>query len=327
MIYKYMQAEQKIVDCDEEGIRLDKFLSINIDNLSRSQVQDLIENGKVSAEGKVINNSAHKTKVTSYFIDLSEIKNKPNHLESYDFPLEIIFEDEYLMVLNKPAGLTVHPGAGNYDKTLANALVHYSKDNLSKIGGEFRPGIVHRLDRDTTGLIIIAKDDETHRLLSEALALREIHRYYLVLTFGCPNLLAGTIKTYVAKHKHDHSRMVITKATGKEAITHYVLKENFLDGKFSLLECKLDTGRTHQIRIHMNYKGFPVIGDQTYNENQNKYLARLSPELKDLVTSFPRQALHAYRLEFIHPITDELLEFEIDLPEDMQKLCQNLEAH
>lgn len=312
--------------CEEIGIRLDKFLSANLSNLSRTQVQELIESGQVKSKEQLITNPASKTKLTTYEVNINYIKAKPEHLLPYDLSLDVIFEDEYLLVLNKPSGLTVHPGAGNYDKTLANALIHYSKNNLSTCGGEFRPGIVHRLDKDTSGLIIIAKDDEAHRLLAEQLARREIKRYYLALVFGAPTLRAGTIKTHIAKHKHDHTKMVITKAHGREAITHYVVKEIFLDGKFSLLECKLDTGRTHQIRVHLNYKGFPVVGDQLYNDGQNKYLTRMSSELKDLVGSFKRQALHAYKLEFIHPITDELMEFEIDLPEDMQQLCQELET-
>lgn len=319
--------EKQIIECDEEGIRLDKFLTLHLNHLSRSQVQELITENQVKCEGKIITNPSTKTKLTSYEINADYIKPKPTHLLPYDFPLDIVFEDEYLMVLNKPTGLTVHPGAGNYDKTLANALVHYAQDNLSKIGGDFRPGIVHRLDKDTTGLIIIAKDDETHKLLSAALSERDIKRHYIALVFGCPELLAGTIKTHIAKYKHDHSKMVVTKASGKEAITHYVVKEPLLDGKFSLIECKLDTGRTHQIRVHLHYKGFPVVGDQIYNEAQSKYLAKLSPSLKSLVNNFKRQALHAYKLEFIHPITDELMEFEIDLPQDIQELCQELEKH
>lgn len=319
--------EKQIIECEEEGIRLDKYLSMHLSHLSRSQVQELITAKQVICEGKIITNSSAKTKLTNYEVNTGYIQPKPTHLLPYDFPLNIVFEDEYLMVLNKPTDLIVHPGAGNYDKTLANALVHYAKDNLSSLGGDFRPGIVHRLDRDTTGLIIIAKDDNTHRLLSAALSERNIKRHYLALVFGYPDLLAGTIKTYIAKYKHDHSKMVVTKSSGKEAITHYIVKEKLLNGKFCLIECKLDTGRTHQIRVHLHYKGFPVVGDQLYNEAQNKYLARLSPDLKTLVTNFKRQALHAYKLEFIHPITNELMKFEIDLPQDIQELCQKLEKH
>jgi 23S rRNA pseudouridine1911/1915/1917 synthase len=313
------------ITSEEEGIRIDKFLSSQLEDISRGQIQELITNGQVKLEGIAVKSVSNKTKLGNYEINLQQLKEKPNHLEAYDFPLEIIFEDEYLLVINKPNGLTVHPGAGNHNQTMANALIHYSKDNLSTIGGEFRPGIVHRLDKDTSGLIIVAKDDHTHQLLSEALAKRDIKRFYLALTFGCPLLKAGTIKTFVAKHKHDHTKMVVTRATGKEAITHYVVKQEIAAGKFSLLECKLDTGRTHQIRIHMHHKGFPLIGDPLYNENQLKYLNRLSPEKKEIVNSFKRQALHAYRLEFIHPISGELLEFKLDLPKDMQDLCQKLE--
>ncbi|MGB4191359.1 MAG: RluA family pseudouridine synthase [Rickettsiales bacterium] len=312
------------VNCEEVGIRLDKFLNGCLDNLSRTQIQELISIGSVSCAGQLITNPSQKTKITTYDINLDAIKIKPNHLVPYDFPLDIVYEDEYLMVINKPTDLTVHPGAGNYDKTLANALVHYAKGNLSTFGGKFRPGIVHRLDKDTTGLLIIAKDDHTHQLLSEALANREIKRHYLALVFGAPILQAGTIKTYLAKHHHDHSKMVITKAQGKEAITHYVVKETFLQGKFSLIECKLDTGRTHQIRLHLHYKNLPVVGDQLYNENQGKHLLKLDQKTKSLVTSFKRQALHAYQLTFMHPITEELMEFELDLPSDMQNLCHEL---
>ncbi len=317
--------EKLIIECDENGIRLDKYLSLAISDLSRTQIQELISAGGVRFNGDEINNPSAKTKFGSYEVDLSLAKIKPSHLAPYDFPLNIIYEDDYLMVLNKPAGLTVHPGAGNYDKTLANALVAYAKENLSKLGGEFRPGIVHRLDKDTSGLMIIAKDDQTHQILSENLSEREIKRLYLALVYGSPELKAGTIKTFVAKDFHDHTKMVITKGTGKEAITHYVVYEEIAENKFSLIECKLDTGRTHQIRIHLNYKGFPVVGDPVYNSSKAKYLSRMDEETKKIVSSFPRQALHAYRLEFTHPITEEIMEFEIDLPEDMKELCQKLE--
>lgn len=318
--------EISTIICEEAGIRLDKFLSSNLPSLSRNQVQELIVAGQVIANEKIIKNPSTKTKITSYEVNISYIKPKPTHLEPYNFPLNIVFEDDYLMVINKPSGLTVHPGAGNYDQTLANALVHYAKDNLSKLGGDFRPGIVHRLDKDTTGLIIIAKDDETHRFLSEALSKRDIKRSYLALVYGTPELLAGTIKTKIAKHRHDHTRMVVTNGNGKEAITHYVVKKKIIGGKFSLLECKLDTGRTHQIRVQLHYKGFPVVGDQVYNEAQRKHLTKISPEITNLVSSFNRQALHAYKLEFIHPINEESMSFEINLPEDIEKLCLKLET-
>ena len=310
---------------DEIGERLDKFLSNHLSHLSRTQVQKMIESEGVTCEGKIITNPALRIKIAEYMVDLSKIIERPSGLKPYDFPLNIVYEDEYLLVINKPAGLTVHPGAGNFDQTLANALIAYAKDGLSTLGGEFRPGIVHRLDKDTSGLIVVAKDDQTHQMLSEALSEREVKRHYLALVFGCPELLSGTIKTYIAKHKHDHTKMVVTKATGREAITHYTIKKSFPTKKFSLLECRLDTGRTHQIRVHMNHKLLPIVGDQVYHENQAKYLTRLSPELKELVTNFKRQALHAYQLSFVHPMTDELLEFEIDLPEDIQELCQALE--
>lgn len=313
------------INCDQPGIRLDKFLSFHLDNISRSQIQGLILSGKVEEEnGIIITNSATKTKICSYLVDTNHIKTRSSELKPYDTPLDIVYEDEYLLVINKPAGLTVHPGAGNYDKTLANALIAYSQ-NLSTIAGTFRPGIVHRLDKDTSGLIIVAKDDETHNLLSHALSLREIKRYYLALVFGCPNILAGTIKTYVEKHRNDHSKMVVTRASGKEAITHYNVLKTFAKNNLSLLECKLDTGRTHQIRVQLHYKHLPVVGDQLYNEGQNKYINKLTLEHKLLIDSMKRQALHAYKLEFTHPITEEEMIFEIDLPEDMKKICQELE--
>ena len=318
-----MQEKVNII-AEETGVRLDKFLTAQLDDLSRAQIQELIKIGQVTNNGVALIHSSTKVKPGVYEVDLSRIKVKSNILEAYDFPLDIVFEDEYLLVINKPAGLTVHPGAGNHNQTLANALIHYSKDNLSTIAGEFRPGIVHRLDKDTSGLLVVAKNDKTHQCLSEALARREIKRHYLALVFGHPILQAGTIKTYVAKHKHDHTKMVVTRATGKEAITHYIVKQKFLEGKFSLLECKLDTGRTHQIRVQLHHKGFPLIGDPLYNDAQNKYLSRMSLQLKELVGAFERQALHAYKLGFTHPITNELLEFIIDLPEDIQKLCQKL---
>lgn len=317
-----MQA--KIIS-ETSGDRIDKFLSSHLNDLSRNQIQNLILAGQVSCQGLTILNPAAKTKEAVYEVNLAKIKQKPSNLEAYDLPLEIVFEDDYLLVINKPPYLTVHPGAGNYDKTLANALIAYS-ENLSKLGGDFRPGIVHRLDKDTSGLLIIAKDDDTHRLLSEALSLREIKRYYLALVFSQPTLKAGTIKTNLVKHKHDHTKMVICKSSGKEAITHYSLLQTYLDNKFSLLECKLDTGRTHQIRAHLNYKGLPIVGDPVYKDTI-KYLVRLPAEVKNIINSFNRQALHAYRLEFIHPITEELMEFKIDLPEDIKELIKKIETY
>lgn len=319
-----MQENLIIIESQVKGERLDKFLASMLEGYSRSQVQELIIAGQVFYDKKIITNPASKTQIGPYKINLSYLKTKPSHLVPYDFSLNVVYEDEYLMVINKPAELIVHPGAGNFDKTLANALIHYAKGNLSSVAGEFRPGIVHRLDKDTSGLIMIAKDDQTHKYLSEALALREIKRQYLALVFGSPSLLAGTIKTKIAKNKRDHSKMIVTKATGKDAITHYVLQETLPDKKFSIIECQLDTGRTHQIRVHLNYKGLPVVGDQTYNDGQTKYLLRLTDEAKTLVSSFKRQALHAYRLKFVHPITDELMEFEIDLADDIKELWQQL---
>ncbi len=312
------------IECNEVGTRLDKFLSMYLENFSRSQIQNLISSNQVFYNSICVNNSSCKTKLGTYLINLSSIKQRPDHLEPYNFPLNIVFEDEYLLVINKPAGLTVHPGAGNYNQTLANALIFYTKNNLSKIGGEFRPGIVHRLDKDTSGLIIVAKDDHTHQLLSGLLAEKEIKRYYVALAYGCPELKAGTIKTFLAKDFYDHTKVVVTKKQGREAITHYVLLDNFKNNMFSLIECRLETGRTHQIRVHLNYKGFPIVGDPVYNSAQNKYHARLSPEVKEAVSAFPRQALHAYKLEFIHPITAEDLSFTIELPEDFEQLCQEL---
>lgn len=312
------------IDCKEENMRLDKFLTQELSHLSRTQIKGLIDSGNVKENEAIITNPASKTRLARYHIDTSSINFKPSTLQPYNFPLDIIFEDEYLLVINKPSGLTVHPGAGNFDQTLANALVAYSKDKLSKIGGEFRPGIVHRLDKDTSGLIIVAKDDHTHQLLSDLLSERSIKRYYLALVMGSPELMAGTIKTFVAKHHHDHTKMVVTKSSGKEAITHYVLLDSSESKKFSLLECKLDTGRTHQIRIHLNYKNLPIIGDPVYNDSQAKYLVRMPEETREIVSNFPRQALHAYKLEFIHPILEEVMEFEIDLPTDMSSLWQEL---
>ena len=317
--------QEEIIATEEDvGMRLDKFLCKSLTNFSRNQIQELISVQAVECDGKVIDSPGAKTRLGVYSVNIEAIKQKPSHLEPFEFPLDIIYEDEYLLILNKPAGISVHPGAGNFDKTLANALVYYAKDKLSSLGGEFRPGIVHRLDKDTSGLLIIAKDDETHQRLSEALAEREIKRYYMAVVFGAPELKAGTIKTHIAKQNYDHSKMVVTKATGKEAITHYNVLKTSPDKKFSILECKLDTGRTHQIRVHLDYKGFPLVGDKVYINSKQKYLSKLLQEQKDIVNSFQRQALCAYKLEFIHPILDELMEFEIDFPKDIQELCCQL---
>jgi 23S rRNA pseudouridine1911/1915/1917 synthase len=307
----------------DAGKRLDKYLSENIIELSRSRIQGLIEEKSVKINQKIIDNSNYKTCLSDEItIELPEAK--PSKLSAKtDITLDVVFEDKYLMVINKQAGLTVHPGAGNFDDTLVNALIARLGENLSSINGVLRPGIVHRLDRDTTGLILIAKTDEAHQSLSAQLKEREIKRIYHAVVWNKPDIKVGKIATSIARSKVDRTKMSIYKTFGKQAVTHYTLLNVYFEGILSLLEFRLETGRTHQIRVHAEHKKMPLLGDKTYSgqPSMRKY-GKLPEKIKNVVLEFPRQALHAKKIEFTHPINGKLMKFEIDYPKDMKELLK-----
>ena len=231
-----------------------------------------------------------------------------------------MFEDDDLLVINKPANLTVHPGAGNHCDTLVNALLFTHQGRLSEISGELRPGIVHRLDRDTTGLMLVAKNDLAHRNLVEQLQKREVKRNYLAFIYGAMDPLKGRIEGNIARSNRDRTKMTVSQNRGRCAITNYETKEIFLGGFISLVECRLATGRTHQIRLHLEWKKHSLIGDKTYNSCKKTAPQNLDEETKTFIENFPRQALHSYKIGFLHPRTGKEMSFEIPLPEDLKKL-------
>jgi len=283
----------------EQGVRVDQFLVEKLSNMSRSQIQRLIKEGCVTVNGKAVKAGQKLNQHGMVACTLPE--PKPLALEREAIPLTILYEDHSLLVVDKPAGMVVHPGAGNSSGTLVNALLHHCK-NLSGIGGVYRPGIVHRLDKDTSGLLIVAKDDLSHTRLSEQLKERTLERTYLALVHGQFDVEEGVIHAPIGRHHIDRKKMWVNHR-GKEAITFYRIVERFETSTF--LEVRLKTGRTHQIRVHMAYLHHPLVGDRRYGGKQEKFL--------------PRQALHASTLTFTHPLKGTLMSFTSPLPEDMKE--------
>jgi len=308
----------------EVGIRLDKFLAEKFlqikPEITRSKVLHLFEEKVVSDQkNKTLETPSQKTKLgEKFFVTLGDAK--PSHLIAKDIPFEIVFEDDDLLVINKPAGLTVHPGTGNQDNTLVNALLFTHKDKLSNISGELRPGIVHRLDKDTSGLMLVAKNDFTHQALSEKLRLRDIKRTYLAFIFGVLNPSKGRIDKNILRSKTNRLKMTVSRTFGRVAITNYETKEVFADGFASLVECRLDTGRTHQIRVHLESLKHSIIGDQLYNSCKKLTPNTFHSGAKNCIEKFPRQALHSYKIAFTHPRSEEEMSFEIPLPDDLKNL-------
>lgn len=309
-----MESLEIIITEELQGLRIDKAIAEGL-SMSRSKVQKLFDAGMITINGKVISkkdcNSIIGDKI---IVDIPE--KAISTTNPAEIPLDIIFEDEHLIILNKQAGLTVHPGAGNHDDTLVNALMHHYGSDLSSLGGVDRPGIVHRLDRDTTGLMIVAKSDKAHEKLSKMLELKQIKRAYKALIWGVPNVLEDAIITNIDRARSDRKKMAACREPkGKRAVTHYKILQSW--DKISLAECILETGRTHQIRVHMSHIGHSVLGDQTYGNNTRKILHNCSGGLKDYLENFQRQALHSYLLAFTHPITLKELRFESELPKDI----------
>ncbi|MBX9977777.1 MAG: RluA family pseudouridine synthase [Alphaproteobacteria bacterium] len=288
--------------------------------LTRNTFQRLIEAGALFLENTPITKCNIKVTEGTYSLSIPDLT--PSHILPKAMPMDIIFHDEDIIVINKPAYLSVHPGAGNSDHTLVNGLLHEFGESLSGIGGIQRPGIVHRLDKDTSGLMVIAKNDLAHQKLSAQFEDRTLSRTYIAFVFGIPSPRKGTIETHIARHPTHRQKMAVSKgARGKIAITHYKVLERFMIDEnpifsFSKVECKLQTGRTHQIRVHMHHMGHPIIGDPVYGKST------LSKKWPEIIKNFPRQALHAAALQFAHPRTNELMTFSAPLPDDMLRLAQ-----
>jgi 23S rRNA pseudouridine1911/1915/1917 synthase len=300
-------------------------------------VQALIREGQITINGVVVT-EAKKKLAEGDHIALAMPEPEPAEPEGEDIPLSILYEDDDLIVIDKPAGLVVHPGAGNWTGTLVNALIHHCGASLSGIGGVRRPGIVHRLDKDTSGVLVVAKNDRAHRSLSEAFAdhgrTGDLERAYDALVWGAPSRMHGTIDAALGRSTSDRTKQAVVREDredARHAITHFSIQERFGEksdatAMASLVECRLETGRTHQIRVHMAHIGHPLVGDRDYGRAFFTKANVLPPALGDTVRNFPRQALHARLLAFRHPISDELMHFEAPLPEDFVELIDGFRS-
>lgn len=324
-------ADGLTVPAEAAGQRLDQWLAAALGpDLSRSRVQALIRQGAVTVAGKLAEEPKRKL-TAGETVEIVLPEPEPAEPEGEDIPLDILFEDDELIVINKPAGLVVHPGAGNWTGTLVNALIHHCGDSLSGIGGVRRPGIVHRLDKDTSGVLVAAKTDRAHKALSEAFADHgrdgDLERAYVALVWGAPQLPTGTVDAALGRASDRTRRAVVPigRDDARHAVTHFTVEGRFgvqKDGSFTAaqVECRLETGRTHQIRVHMAHIGHPLIGDRDYGQAFRTKANRLPEPLSSLVSAFPRQALHARLLAFRHPATHILMRFEAPMPADMAAL-------
>ena len=296
------------------GWRLDRALADAVPTLSRERLKVLIASGQVSGPDGLARDPARKAAAGTRF-RIAVPDPVPAHNEAQDIPLNVVFEDEHLIVIDKVAGLVVHPAAGNLDGTLVNALLHHCQGSLSGIGGVARPGIVHRIDKDTSGLMIAAKTDRTHEGLARQFKAHSIDRRYKAIVGGRPNPSAGTVDAPLARSAQNRKKVAIV-AGGKRAVTHFSLLRPLMDA--ALVECRLETGRTHQVRVHMASIGHALLGDPVYGRTKPAHRALLE------TLNFRRQALHAARLGFIHPITSHALSFDSEMPADMQELFNKL---
>ncbi|MEA2782727.1 MAG: rRNA synthase [Rhodospirillaceae bacterium] len=313
------------VNPEDAGERLDRFLARRLAGLSRSRLKQLIEAGCVSAGGATLSDPSQRVKPGQIFT-VAVPDPTPATPEGQAIDLAIVYEDEDLIVVDKPAGMVVHPAPGNPDRTLVNALIAHCGASLSGIGGERRPGIVHRLDKDTSGLIVAAKNDATHQALAADFAARRIERRYLALVWGCPSPREGEITGAIGRHPVDRKRMAVVKRGGKAALTRYRVME-VLGLSASLVECRLATGRTHQIRVHMAATGHSLLGDPVYGRETADRRARLGPSGRAALAGFHRQALHAASLGFVHPRTKAPLSFESPLPDDLARLIKAMKTN
>jgi 23S rRNA pseudouridine1911/1915/1917 synthase len=314
-----------IVELDENNLRVDVFINKREKTISRTRIKNLILKEKLKLNDETINNPSKRLS-TGDKVNLQIPEPKEASLKPYDFKLEIVYEDEDLLVINKPAGIIMHPGAGNYDKTIVNALMHYNKDSLSTIGDELRPGIVHRIDKDTSGLIVIAKNNESHENLSYQFSEHSITRVYKLLIWGKLRPSSGKIDTFITRSSKNRQMMEVSSSKGKRAITNYKTIEVFENDKtptLSLVECRLETGRTHQIRVHMTYMGNSIMGDGKYKKKY-KRLKNIDTNLENLIYKLDRQFLHAQTIGFLHPKTSKEMIFTSILPLELENILKLL---
>ena len=310
-----------IVGKEENNLRVDVFINKKEELISRTRIKNLILKRKLKLNNQIINNPSKKV-LTGDKINLKIPEPKKTSLKPYNFKLDIVYEDKDLLVLDKPAGIIMHPGAGNYDETIVNALIYNKKDVLSNIGDELRPGIVHRIDKNTSGLVVIAKNNIVHENLSRQFSKHSIKRIYQLLIWGKLRPSSGRIDTYITRSSKNRQMMEVSNSKGKRAITNYKTIELFENDQiptFSLVECSLETGRTHQIRVHMKYMGNSIIGDDKYKKKYKK-IKNINVNLEKQITNLNRQFLHANTLGFIHPKTNKEMIFSSILPHELQKI-------
>lgn len=296
------------VSPEEAGVRIDKYLAEQLPDITRSYLQKLLKDGSVQMNGKPVKTST-KT-AAGAVIELTIPEPEEPEILPEDIPLDILYEDSDVILINKPKDMVVHPAAGHYTGTLVNALMYHCKGDLSGINGVLRPGIVHRIDKDTTGVLIVCKNDKAHNALAEQLKEHSITRKYRAIVCGNLKEDEGTVDAPLGRHPQDRKKMAIVRTGGKRAVTHYRVLERF--GNYTYIECQLETGRTHQIRVHMASLGHPLLGDEVYGRVKSPF-------------KLEGQTLHAMVLGFIHPTTGEYMEFEAPLPEYFEKLLRKLE--
>tara|TARA_B100001564_G_C20571358_1_gene638514 strand:+ start:65 stop:1045 length:981 start_codon:yes stop_codon:yes gene_type:complete len=313
------------VDMKNNGKRLDIFLSENIKNFTRSYLKKIIENKQVKLNTSILTAPSTKIKDKDEIV-INIIDKKVENLKPKKIKLDTIYEDKDILVINKPKGMVVHPGAGNYENTLVNALIYKYKKGLSNINGTLRPGIVHRIDKETSGLLVIAKNNLAHANLGNQFSKHSIKRRYICLSWGVVRPLDGKIITLITRDKKNRQLMTVSDFNGKKAVTNYKTLEvfNIKDiPKISLIECRLETGRTHQIRVHLKYKGASLLGDKQYGKKNIKF-KKINSDFFQKLNELSGQALHAKTLEFAHPITKKWMSFSSDLPEGFKKILKLL---
>jgi len=314
-----------LINSKNNGKRLDVFLSQEITEFTRSYLKKLIEKNKVKLNKSIITSPSTKLK-TNDQVSINIVEKQNQNILPKNIKLEVIFEDKDILIINKPKGMVVHPGAGNYENTLVNALLYKYKNTLSNINGVLRPGIVHRIDKETSGLLVIAKNNLTHANLGKQFSEHTIERKYQCLVWGVVRPLHGRVETLIARNKRNRQLMTVSEVNGKKAVTNYkTLKVyNIKDiPRISLIECKLETGRTHQIRVHLKYKGASLLGDKQYGKKNIKF-KKINNEFFAKLNDLNGQALHAQTLGFIHPTKKKMIKFESKLPLDFKKMLDLL---
>ena len=310
---------------NDKNLRVDVFITKKENDISRTRIKNLILDKKLKLNNKTLQDPSKKISVGDILeLEIPDPKNAS--LKPYKYKLDISYEDEDLIVLNKPAGIVMHPGAGNFDNTIVNALINYDKDSLSSIGDELRPGIVHRIDKNTSGLVVIAKNNKTHEHLSNQFSKHSITRIYQLLIWGKIRPSKGKIETLITRSSKNRQMMEVSTIKGKKAITNYKTIETFENKNtptLSLLECKLETGRTHQIRVHMNYLGNSIVGDDKYKKRFKK-IKNIDPLLEKKLSNLNRQFLHAKTIGFLHPKKNKEMIFNSILPQELEIILKTL---